>query len=338
MAITVVGAEAEDFTVTGVWAYGDSGNTPYRSGYQRGSLYQTTAGVGSKLACKQLASAKTTHSFSARFGGGIWTNASEPIFIVTDGGASLFGVWTTVTSGYFKLLRWNGASWDTLATGAKPSNAPIRLDMYVENYGATGRIRVWLTYTGGVAPATLWLDSGTVDIATPGSVNFNGAYCGTYDTSGAFTDDRRSAAEFVGADEPTHRMSLVTCYPNAAGDVNQWTGAYTDVDELIASQSDYTETGSAGQLFLANITDLPSAVTLTPLGVQVTILAAKGATGPTSIKIAIKTHGTVYYSGTIALDIAYAGYSYLWTVNPSTGITWTQAEITALQIGYESVA
>jgi len=70
----------------------------------------------------------------------------------------------------------------------------------------------------------------------------------------------------------------------------------------------------------------------------VTVLAALGTSGPTKIKLAVKTHGTVYYSGDFSLDVAYKGYSYLWLLNPNTSANWTTAEITALQIGYESVA
>lgn len=347
MAINAVVAELEDATtMVGNWIMVGSSLTstePYKTGYQRGTMAQSTAGAGSHFT-KALPSAKTTQCITGGFGSSgastYWNANSDVFFGVQSSGTTILGVATTTTTGLLKLLRWNGATWDTLATGARPVNSAIRLDMFIEDFGASGRVRVWLSYFNGTAPAVLWLDTGAgVDLATgTGATDFDGIYaCGTDPvTSGNVAANRIS--QIIAADEPTLRLPLVTCYPNAAGDVNQWTGAYTAVDEMNADIGDFTETGSAGQLFLANITDLPSGNTLTPLGVGVTILAAKGATGPTSIKIAIKTHGTVYYGTTYALTLAYAGYSYLWTVNPSTGIAWTQAEITALQIGYESVA
>ena len=334
MALNGQCAELEDFTaVTGVFQYTTNTSWGYRSGYQRGTPYQFGAGASSEI-YKALPAAKTTQCIGVRCGDGTrWSTATTRLLSIASGTVPLIAVFTTATTGELKLCRWNLSTWDVLDTGAVPSASPFRLDMYVENYGATGRVRVWLTYTLGYAPAVLWLDSGVVDITTSGYANFDGIYL----VPRAPAAGDGSFSELVFADEPTHRMNLVTIYPDAAGDVNQWVGAYTDVDELEASTADFTESGTAGQLFLCNVTDLPVGTGYTPLGVQVTALAAKGTSGPTKIKLAIKTHGTVYYSGDFTLDVAYKGYSYLWTTNPSTGIGWTTAEITALQIGYESV-
>lgn len=341
MSINGQAQEAEDFTtVTGVYVYATAGSQAFRSGYQRGALYQTTSDANAMI-YKAMPSAKTTQCFTARMGGqgNGWGGATSPLFVVTDGGTPILGVWSTVTTGYLKIRKYNGSTWDDLATGAKPTTgSPIRLDMYVENYGASGRVRVWLREVAGVAPAVLWLDTGTVDISTTGHTSFDGIIASIVNPGSVSspTDLNSTAAELIFADEPTMRLNLATIYPNAAGDTNTWdSGTYASVDELAADTGDFTESGTAGQLFLANVTDLPSTAE-TPQNVQVTVLAAKGTSGPTKIALAIKTHSTVYYSGEFSLTEAYAPYSFIWSVNPNTSAAWTRAEITALQIGYES--
>lgn len=335
MSINGQAAELEDFTtVNGVFQYTTNTSWGYRSGYQRGTLYQYSGGASAEL-YKALGFAKTTQCIGVRCGDGTqWAGASVRLLAFADGAQPLLAVFTTITTGELKLCRWNGSSWDTLDTGAAPAASPFRLDMYVENYGASGRVRVWLQYTLGYAPAQLWLDSGTMDITTPGSTDFDGFYFVPRKPA----EGNGSFSEVVFADEPTMRLNLATIYPNAAGDTNTWdSGTYASVDEMAADTGDFTESGTAGQLLLANVTDLP-ATAETPQNVQVTVLAAKGTTGPTKIALAIKTHGTVYYSGEFSLTEAYAAYSYIWNVNPNTSAAWTRAEITALQIGYESRA
>jgi hypothetical protein len=341
MAILNQGTELEDATgLIGPWAYNTTGGAP-RTGFGRGSM-NVNATDASSVQPYPFGSTKTTVGAAASFyyagsSSSPWIQNSLPFFFFTSGGTNVLALQTTVTTAVIKLVKWNGASFDVLATGAAPAtNTAIRFDVYVENYGAgdtTERCRVWLRYPLSAAPAVLWIDY-QGDLTSPGITSLDGALLTPVAATAAST---AGLSEIVIADEPTLRMAVPPIYPNGAGDTNTWDhGAYTDVDELAASTTDYMESGTTGQLFLCNVTDLPTG-SFTPLALKVTILAALGSTGPTKIKIAIKTHSTVYYSGEFTLDAVYLPYSFTWLVNPFTTAIWTQAEITALQIGYESV-
>jgi hypothetical protein len=52
-------------------------------------------------------------------------------------------------------------------------------------------------------------------------------------------------------------------------------------------------------------------------------------------RIAIKTGGTIYYSGNLSAGATYENKSFDWTTNPQTTIAWTWDDIDALQAGIE---
>jgi len=341
MGIDNQGTEIEDAVVAiGPWVYNTAVGAP-RTGYGRGSMCVNATDPSAVLPYPFTA-AKTTFGATASFyfagtSSSPWTQNNLPFFIFASSGSGCLALATTTTTGEIKLVRWTGAAYTTIATGAVPStNTAIRFDVYVENYGAgdaTERCRVWLRYPLAATPPVLWIDySG--DLTSPAITDLDAAWITPV---AATTASTAGISEVIICDEPTLRMGVVPIYPNAAGDATEWTGAYTAIDELAASMTDFIETPDAVKLFLCNVTDLPAG-SLNPLCLKVSILAAKGSSGPTQIKIAIKTHGTVYYSSTFALDISPTAYSYSWPLNPNTTAAWTTAEITALQIGVESVA
>lgn len=62
-------------------------------------------------------------------------------------------------------------------------------------------------------------------------------------------------------------------------------------------------------------------------------VSRKSDTGSRSAVSAIKTHGTVYANNAGACQTTYAVQEFMRTVNPSTGLPWTVAEVDALQAG-----
>jgi len=51
--------------------------------------------------------------------------------------------------------------------------------------------------------------------------------------------------------------------------------------------------------------------------------------------IVVKTEGTIYNPIDWTNSAAWANWDYTYTTNPNTGVAWTWAEITALQVGFE---
>jgi hypothetical protein len=129
-----------------------------------------------------------------------------------------------------------------------------------------------------------------------------------------------------------------TLYPNGAGTTNTFdSGTYPDVAETVYSDTTGLISGTANQLATFNCNDLaPGGYVIK--GLSVNVRAKRDTTGPQNMQIAIRTHATNYFSPTIALDVGYGSYCYVWETNPNTGIAWTEAEIAAVEIGVKSIA
>lgn len=341
MAINAQANEVEDYTSTtgGDWRYTADG-TIIPTATVRAAPY-LYAGDTDDFLLRSLPSAVTTQCITAWTGAPVWTRGTITFFGFTSGGTPVLGLQTTVTTGIVNLVSWNGASWDVLAAGSKPADSTsARFDIFLENYGAgdaTERVRVWVRYPMGAAPPFLMIDfSG--DCTSPAVTDVDGTFQTSVVPVTGTSAPERAVSQLIVADEPTLRLGLVTLYPNAAGDEIWEAGTYADIDAATPSLSTFIETATAGDKFLCNITPLPASTTITPLTVQVAILAALGATGPTKIKLGIKTGGTEYWGADISLTIVPAMYQLLLTQNPVTAAAWTTSEINALQIGVQAVA
>jgi hypothetical protein len=143
-----------------------------------------------------------------------------------------------------------------------------------------------------------------------------------------------SGGSFLGSN-----VHSVASFPTGAGDSTQWTpstGAnYTCVDETDPNDdTDYVSSSTLGQLDLYAITDLPS-FTGSVLGVDIWARLRKDTGGVETCKLALKTNSTVYYGSTVSPGNSYAVSRHLALVNPNTSVSWTQANVNALQIGAE---
>jgi hypothetical protein len=140
----------------------------------------------------------------------------------------------------------------------------------------------------------------------------------------------------------TKELTVTTLTPSAAGDVTQWSvsGASTvwqAIDEATSNgDTDYAYTGTTGQRFLVNLTDLPTAKT-GYLGVLVKNIMRRDDTATWQPRAIVKVGGTEYSSATDTVtSSSYVSYSQIWETSPATGTAWTASEINALQSGASS--
>jgi len=137
-------------------------------------------------------------------------------------------------------------------------------------------------------------------------------------------------------------MATEILRPNADGDVIQCSpipgegeSNWEDVDEVVADDGDtLVNSGTSALLDLYNLPVHSGSGTINKITVHARIL-----TGNPEFdygRIAIKTGGTIYYSGNLITDLfAWENKSFEWTTNPQTTVAWTWDNIDALQIGIE---
>jgi hypothetical protein len=140
----------------------------------------------------------------------------------------------------------------------------------------------------------------------------------------------------------TKELTVRTLTPSAAGDVTQWSvsgasAVWQAINEATSNgDTNYAFTGTTGQRFLVNLTDLPSAKT-GYLGVLVKNIMRRDDTVTWQPRAIVKVGGTEYSSATDTVtNSSYAGYSQIWETSPATGTPWTASEINALQSGVSS--
>lgn len=123
--------------------------------------------------------------------------------------------------------------------------------------------------------------------------------------------------------------------PNAAGDATQWTPStgdnYATVDDIPPSDTDYVYTTTSGYIDNYNLTTLSLATGDSVSRLWLSLRAKDAASGGV-ISGGVCISG-INYTEDIALptDFGRIQGSELKT-NPNTGLTWTQADLDALQI------
>lgn len=329
MTILFAGGEPEDFTAVGSVSSTTS-STFYRSAYARMAI-TVNAGTWPANYITAAFSASAIVSVTARVYFGTNSTAGNPWFALSSGGvsSSRLRLKMTGTSPTTIILEsYNGTTATTLATSTLTVAAGTlyRLDVVVD-YGASGRVRVYIDQT-------LYIDTGTMDVTAAGSTTLNQMHLGTARTSAAET----YWSEIVAADEDTRPLSLKTLVLNGAGDTSAWTGAYTDVDETTASDTDVLSSGTAAQVTNMECTGMPAGSNLAVRAVKVVASALRGASGPQKMQLGVKSGSTSDYSADLTLGTGYANVSNTWTVNPATSAAFTGAEIDSLKLAVKSIA
>ena len=132
--------------------------------------------------------------------------------------------------------------------------------------------------------------------------------------------------------------------PNAAGDVTCMTpstGAnYACVDDVPPNTTDYVQSNVAGTKDLYNLTTVTQAAGETVKGVMAWGAFLQVTQGnQIQGKVGIKTGGTEQWGA--AKDLTYNAWKAVLksfgSLNPTTGLAWTQADIDALQVGVQRV-
>ena len=327
MSLIWAGGEDMDFTWPTSGFYQLDTGDRYRPGYSRHALTTlAVAGVAKSNPFPGGAVTSCWYSVQFKWLGGIVTSMQ---FVglgdstTTDKGLYI-GVSSTSTSKY-ALGTYDGSTWTELAveSGTSITTSLVKLDMQLINYGATATVNVYLN--------TALIITFTGDITISGVSGFDPVF-----VVGS-TSSNISVSEHTVCTTDTRSFSLVTQYLNAAGDSNQWGGAYTDINESTLNDATIIYTNTDSQIGLFNLSELPSG-SFTVRGSMIAARCTKTSDSSISqVKLGVKSGGTTTVDSGHSPSVAtFNSFNRIMDVNPVTSVAFTQSEMGSLQLALES--
>lgn len=137
-------------------------------------------------------------------------------------------------------------------------------------------------------------------------------------------------------------MRIITLYPNAPGDLAEWSqlvGAATIWEATNQHPTDddtsYVASDAPGERFLVNL-DALTGVDGEVRGLAVNLMAKKDDAGTRKVSALVKvpsTGGAIGQATEQAFPSAYANLQYIFESNPDTGLDFTWPQIAELQAG-----
>ena len=131
---------------------------------------------------------------------------------------------------------------------------------------------------------------------------------------------------------------VVTIFPNAAGDVNDWTGSsgadhYTLVDENpVDDDTTYIESSTSSQEELWNYTDPASIASVS--GIQISTDCRLTDVSPITLETQVKSGSTDSSdAGQVPSGTSYSTVSRIVELNPDTSSAWDATSLNSAQFG-----
>lgn len=329
MAILACGGELEDVAVAGTVLFDTS--TGFRSAYARGRL--TTAGSTTQTNYAKLTfTPSSTVGVTGRFSQNTSLTANTVILSLAAGGNVRLRLRISSTSNTSTLYldKFDGTNsvvlgTSTLLIGTGSANVN-KIDVLVNYTAVGGYVRVYVDQTEYI--------NYSGDPTAGGSSSLD-----ELRLSGGYTLGQGGWSEIIVANEDTRPLALKVLAPNGAGDVTEWTGAYTDIDEAAASDADTASSAVAGQILTTESTGMPAGGSGEAIrAVKIVASALRGAAGPQKIAIGVKSGSSYGWSADLALDTGYTAVSHTLTADPATGQAFLREAITALKFALRSVA
>jgi hypothetical protein len=239
--------------------------------------------------------------------------------LVTSGGTEVFRVLSTGSAIQMQALI--AAVWTNVGSSISVDMSGRQdIDLYIDGNSASGTASL---YISGTLRTTA-----TADLSAVASINkFRG-----YGASG----NPSQISQIIIADEPTIGMRLFTVPIAGVGASTDWTGSYTNIDEIVYSDADFINSATADQVSTFAVTN-PTLTGYQVRAVAVTARAKRGASGPANLQLALRSAGTNYFSGSKALDVGYTANAHIWETDPATASAWQNSAVLLLQPGVKSI-
>lgn len=242
----------------------------------------------------------------------------------TNSTMPLFRIYKEINSNSLSFIRAQGTS-DNSFSMTLPTLALHRFDINFKVSSTAGFVYIyldgslWHSYTGPLYTASL------------GPVNRI-----TFQREGGNASIVRTMSALFMSTEDTRSMHLSMDYPNANGFYDEWSGNYTNVDEIGLDTSDYISTSIVGKKESFTFPAVRTALRLYEIKAAILSTSSnyptKGAKGFARISATNYDNGQFIFS-----TDSGKGANSIFNTNPATGLAWTLAELEAAEFGLESM-
>ena len=306
----------------------------FRSGWARCAVGVNGNPVSGLRSLPFNAGAQTNAWLTARF------IAPSPTFVESksligfglSGTNNFIGIGCDSSGTKFTLVGSNGSSYTTLATEAGTDflgNALLRIDMQLSNFGSSGTLSLYVnsalivTYTGNLTQTGFTTGFDSVFIGPAVSSIFE-IYC----------------SEIVVADSDTRGLlGLQTMALTGAGTTTSWSNnTFSNINAISYSDASpaYTNTTAQDQEYTVTAAT-PSVFSVIAVTQSARAAIPSGST-PTHLKLGYGSSGTGYFGSgsTKSPTTGFASYTQIDQTNPITSATWTQSNLSSLQLDMQS--
>jgi len=337
MGILFAGAEPTDFPVGGLPLRTAQYSPMYRSSHVRTAVGVESATMAIGPQSRPFdGGGVTTAWLSTRICRYYWGGPESRLMAGLCDSSELYGsgIWIILgnTAGEkVAIAKYDG----TTVTPLEESDDPVwtdqqqlhKIDMQVQSYGASANVRVFVD--GG---STAVIDySGDIRVGSMTAMD-----CVTVAGRWAGANDTQILSEIIAATSDTRSFSLAVLELNAAGDANQWTGAYADLMDLIPNDIKTPYVNSTGRAAQFGLSNLPAG-DFYVWGIKI-IARACSPPGSTAnkLKLGVKSGGSIDLDAGHSLTENYDNIErWATTINVAN---LTPALVNAMQIAFESAS
>lgn len=129
-----------------------------------------------------------------------------------------------------------------------------------------------------------------------------------------------------------------TIRPNGAGTYSQWTGSYTNVNEVVTDDGGYENATSIDLLQSHAMGDITVPTGMVIQGIRHCFRVKNdGAVSPLNVQSLLRSGSTDSLSANLSgITAAYGNASKKYPVDPTTTLNWTLTTINGVELGYKS--
>jgi len=218
---------------------------------------------------------------------------------------------------------YNGTAYTDISTGVMADNVLQEVDIHVKIDGTVGEFN-------------LYLDGVLADSFSGNTLITGRETCNRITLTHA---GEMTVSQLIVSTTSTLGYKLETIAYDAAGTTNDWTGAYTDIDDLvITDDSDVVNTATANDVFTFG-TETPTvpanfAIKAVVNSFECTI----GSAGPQNLQFVTRSNSVDYTSANVTgLSLSKGPIAQIQETDPDTGTTWEAADIGSAEFGLKAI-